>query len=74
MVLGVILAHIFFNLPLAIRILLQALNNVPGEHYRLISSLKLSFVQSSCLGLACPEKSLPEFGRLYLQFVFPVSL
>ena len=42
---GVILAHIFFNLPLAIRILLQALNNVPGEHYRLISSLKLSFVQ-----------------------------
>ena len=42
---GVILAHVFFNLPLAIRILLQAFNDVSGEQYRLISSLKLSFIQ-----------------------------
>ena len=42
---GVILAHVFFNLPLAIRIILQGLNDVPGEKYRLILSLKLSFTQ-----------------------------
>ena len=39
------MAHVFFNLPLAIRILLQAFNDVSGEQYRLISSLKLSFIQ-----------------------------
>ena len=42
---GVILAHVFFNLPLAIRILLQAFNDMPGEQYRLVSSLKLSSAQ-----------------------------
>jgi thiamine transport system permease protein len=42
---GVILAHVFFNLPLAIRIILQGLNDVPGEQYRLILSLKLSLSQ-----------------------------
>ena len=42
---GVILAHVFFNLPLAIRTLLQAFNDMPGEQYRLVSSLKLSSAQ-----------------------------
>jgi len=42
---GVILAHVFFNLPLAIRIILQGMNDVPGEQYRLILSLKLSLSQ-----------------------------
>ena len=36
---GVILAHVFFNLPLATRLILQAWLTVPGEQFRLSSSL-----------------------------------
>ena len=36
---GVILAHVFFNLPLATRLILQAWLTVPSEQFRLASSL-----------------------------------
>lgn len=36
---GVVLAHVFFNLPLAVRLLLQGWARVPGEHLRLASAL-----------------------------------
>ena len=36
---GVILAHVFFNLPLAVRFLLQAWLSVPSERFRLAASL-----------------------------------
>ena len=36
---GILLAHIFFNLPLATRLLLQALNNIPGEQRQLAAQL-----------------------------------
>ncbi len=36
---GVVLAHVFFNLPLAIRILVQGHLSVPVERYRLTASL-----------------------------------
>ncbi|MGR3468780.1 MAG: thiamine/thiamine pyrophosphate ABC transporter permease ThiP [Shimia sp.] len=38
---GIILAHVFFNLPLATRLLLQAWLAVPEERMRLIASLDL---------------------------------
>jgi thiamine transport system permease protein len=38
---GVVLAHVFFNLPLAVRILLQAWLAVPAERFRLAQSLGL---------------------------------
>lgn len=38
---GVVLAHVFFNLPLATRMLLQAWSAVPAERYRLAASLGL---------------------------------
>ncbi len=36
---GVLLAHVFFNLPLATRLLLQGWLAIPGERFRLASSL-----------------------------------
>ncbi len=38
---GVLLAHVFFNLPLAVRILLQALSDIPAERWRLAAELGL---------------------------------
>ncbi|MEQ5869598.1 thiamine/thiamine pyrophosphate ABC transporter permease ThiP [Sagittula sp. NFXS13] len=39
---GVLLAHVFFNLPLAVRMLLTGWQAVPGERLRLATSLGLS--------------------------------
>jgi thiamine transport system permease protein len=39
---GVILAHVFFNLPLATRFLLQGWQSVPAERFRLAASLGMS--------------------------------
>ena len=39
---GVVLAHVFFNLPLAVRMLLLAMQAVPAERFRLAASLNLS--------------------------------
>ncbi|MDP5348569.1 MAG: thiamine/thiamine pyrophosphate ABC transporter permease ThiP, partial [Paracoccaceae bacterium] len=36
---GVVLAHVFFNLPLATRILLQGWQGIPAERFRLAASL-----------------------------------
>ena len=38
---GVVLAHVFLNLPLAARIFLSALQDVPAERYRLAGTLNL---------------------------------
>jgi thiamine transport system permease protein len=39
---GVVLAHVFFNLPLAVRILLQGWQDIPPERFRLVATLRLS--------------------------------
>ncbi|MCK6443548.1 thiamine/thiamine pyrophosphate ABC transporter permease [Elstera cyanobacteriorum] len=39
---GILLAHVFFNLPLAVRILLRPLEAVPGESWRLAAQLGFS--------------------------------
>ena len=39
---GVLLAHVFFNLPLATRMLLQGWQAVPTEHFRLAAQLNLA--------------------------------
>jgi thiamine transport system permease protein len=38
---GVVLAHVFFNLPLATRLLLQGWQTVPAEQFRLVAQLGL---------------------------------
>ncbi len=39
---GVILAHVFFNLPLAVRFILQGWIDIPAERFRLVASLDAS--------------------------------
>ncbi|MFT6090801.1 thiamine/thiamine pyrophosphate ABC transporter permease ThiP [Sulfitobacter sp.] len=39
---GVVLAHVFFNLPLATRLLLQAWQTLPAERFRLAAQLDLT--------------------------------
>jgi thiamine transport system permease protein len=39
---GIILAHVFFNLPLATRVLTEALSTVPAENHRLAAQLGFS--------------------------------
>lgn len=38
---GILLAHVFFNMPLAVRLLLSAYNSIPQEYWRLSSQLGL---------------------------------
>ncbi len=38
---GVVLAHVFFNLPLATRLLLQGWQGIPSERFRLAAQLRL---------------------------------
>ena len=39
---GILIAHVFFNLPLAVRLLLPAWQSVPGESWRLAAQLGMS--------------------------------
>lgn len=39
---GVVLAHVFFNLPLATRLILQGWTAIPTEHFRLAANLGMS--------------------------------
>ncbi len=39
---GVVLAHVFFNLPLATRLLLQGWQSIPSERFRLAAQLRLT--------------------------------
>ena len=39
---GVVLAHVFFNLPLVTRMLLQGWSDIPPEHFRLAAQLGLT--------------------------------
>lgn len=38
---GVLLAHVFFNLPLVTRLILQGWNRIPTEHFRLAAQLNM---------------------------------
>jgi len=39
---GILLAHVFFNMPLAARILLQSLDDIPSEQWRLANQLRMN--------------------------------
>lgn len=39
---GILIAHVFFNLPLATRLFLEALDTIPNDHWRLASQLGMS--------------------------------
>ncbi len=39
---GILIAHVFFNMPLAVRLLLERFNAVPNEHWKLAETLRFS--------------------------------
>jgi len=38
---GILIAHVFFNMPLATRVLIQSLDNIPNEQWRLATQLRM---------------------------------
>ena len=42
---GILLAHVFFNLPFAVRLLLAGLDTIPGESWRLAAQLGMGRVE-----------------------------
>lgn len=61
---GILLAHVFFNLPMASRLLLQALENIPGEQRQLAAQLGmrgwLFSVSSNGRGYGDKSRRLPH--------------
>ncbi|MEO0624597.1 MAG: thiamine/thiamine pyrophosphate ABC transporter permease ThiP [Pseudomonadota bacterium] len=54
---GVILAHVFFNMPLAVRLILQGWLSIPSERFRLAASLDASvwrLLEAPMLRRTCP--------------------
>ncbi|WP_392421216.1 thiamine/thiamine pyrophosphate ABC transporter permease ThiP [Edwardsiella piscicida] len=68
---GILLAHVFFNLPLATRLLLQALESIPVEQRQLAAQLGMSprqilrFVEWPYL-----RRQLPPAGALIFMLCF----
>ena len=69
---GILVAHVFFNLPLAIRFLLQGWQSIPTERFRLAAQLNLSSSTIlRVLELPMLRKSLP--GAFLVIFVICLS-
>ncbi len=43
---GILIAHVFFNLPLSIRLMLATLERIPGEYWRMAASLGMGPVST----------------------------
>lgn len=59
---GILLAHVFFNLPMASRLLLQSLESIPGEQRQLAAQLGMRGCIFSVLsnGRGCAAKFRPS--------------
>ncbi len=65
---GVVLAHVFFNLPLATRLILQGWVSIPAEHFRLSAQLGFSaWDEFRCLEIPMLRQVIP--GALVLVFI-----
>jgi len=68
---GILIAHVFFNLPLAVRLLLPAWQSVPGESWRLAAQLGMSSRDILCL-VEWPmlRPLLPQVATLVFMLCF----
>lgn len=68
---GILLAHVFFNMPLAARILLQGIENIPASHWRIAQQLGFSGWQLF-LKLEWPtmRSALPALGSMIFMLCF----
>lgn len=75
---GVVLAHVFFNLPLATRMLLNGWQAIPAERFRLAQTLGLpsSFrhIELPMLGAVLPGVALSIFLVCLTSFVVALTL
>jgi len=65
---GVVLAHVFFNMPLATRLLLQGWQSIPSERFRLSAQLRLT-PRAVFLAVEMPMLRQIVPGALALVFV-----
>ena len=77
---GILLAHVFFNLPLAVRLLLPAWERVPGESWRLASTLGMSstqlfrFIEWPALSAFLPGALVIVFLLCFTSFAVVLTL
>jgi len=77
---GILLAHIFFNLPMATRLLLQALEQIPGEQRQLAAQLGMRgfaffrFVEWPWLRRQIPPVAALIFMLCFASFATVLSL
>ncbi|QGX99705.1 thiamine/thiamine pyrophosphate ABC transporter permease ThiP [Roseovarius faecimaris] len=77
---GVVLAHVFFNLPLATRLILQAWQEVPAEQYRIAAQLNFSpwtmfrLIEAPLLRRACPGALAVVFAICLSSFAVALTL
>ena len=77
---GVVLAHVFLNLPLATRLLLQGWQSIPAERFRLAASLNMSsgaifrHMELPMLARAVPPAALVIFVLCTTSFAVALTL
>ena len=77
---GIVLAHVFFNLPLATRMILQGWQGIPGERFRLAASLGMSPWQVSktlewpMLRAVVPGAAMVVFALCLSSFAVAITL
>jgi thiamine transport system permease protein len=75
---GVVLAHVFFNLPLATRILLNGWHAIPAERFRLAETLGLPsafrHIEAPMLRATLPGAALAIFLVCLTSFVVALTL
>jgi len=77
---GILMAHVFFNLPLAVRLLLPAWQTIPEESWKLASSLGLSsrllvrFIEWPAISPFLPGVCLIVFLLCFTSFAVVLTL
>lgn len=77
---GILIAHLFFNLPLAVRLLLPAWAGIPGETWRLAAQLGMSggqafrLIEMPLLRRAVPQIAATIFMLCFTSFAIVLTL
>ena len=77
---GILLAHVFFNMPLAARIFLQSLEKIPQEQWRLAvqlglpSSSRWRFIEWPAIRSQLPGISILIFALCFTSFTIVMTL
>lgn len=62
---GILLAHCFFNIPLAVRLFIPSWNNIPQQHWRMAAQLRFtSWQQWKLIEWPTLRESLPSISLL----------